>query len=124
MKVVIDTCSCFCLSTEAFKDLIKLGMKTTKDEEGNPGVPIICDVMPSFYEYMINYAMVNKPSFRSDPRLVETVEKLGKKAGGGLTSTLKVVEIPGRNGFCDGVGALKRTRFPHLVNSSFHEIYT
>ena len=94
MKVVIDTCSCFCLSTEAFKDLIKLGMKTTKDEEGNPGVPIICDVMPSFYEYMINYAMVNKPSFRSDPRLVETVEKLGKKAGGGLTSTLKVVEIP------------------------------
>ena len=78
MKVVINKCyGGFSLSTIAGKKIKKLGY----------------EVFDSDSTDWVHVQVNNENAFRSDPRVIKIIEKLGKKANGRFAD-LKIVDIP------------------------------
>jgi len=88
----------FELSNEAFDELIKLGWKVTEySTEGNlvdPSAEIVRnDKHITFNKYSFGRYYGNEIELRTNPLLIDVVERLGERAYGRL-ATLEIVEIP------------------------------
>jgi len=94
-KVVINVCfGGFSLSTEAYEELIKMGIPYS-EEYIQTEEPMIfkCEThgyLNEIYPYFDNFTDKN----REHPLLVKVVEKLKEKSWG-MCAKLKVVKIPG-----------------------------
>lgn len=95
MKVVINKCfGGFGLSDEAIEACIALGM-TVADANTDADADFLRENNPDDKDFYGQYYCPHdhERKFRCDPRLVQTVERLGKRANG-MYASLKVVDIP------------------------------
>jgi len=97
VKVVINRCfGGFGLSDEAYERLIELGMTASPyDKDGNlpEGIDIAVHTKPRDVRFFGKYYKHWSYKERSDPRLIQVVEELDKKANGRYAE-LKIVEVP------------------------------
>lgn len=97
VKVVINRCfGGFGLSDKAYERLIELGMTAQPyNEDGNldEGVDISVHTDPKDAGVFGKYYKHWSEKERTDPRLVQVVEELGRKANDRFAE-LKIVEIP------------------------------
>jgi len=98
-RIVINRCfGGFCFSDEGYEWLIaeKKWTVTTWNDEGeytDPDAQIVEMSELSFKHYGL-VANDSAPKFRTNPDVIEMIEKLGKRASDSVVSDIQIVEVP------------------------------